>query len=160
MNECMEVRAVHATNFSLGNPAHLAPEVLSALAAKGRLARHSVESVTIPLAKQPSFEAGVLLFEIAMGLDHPVNDYPAVGNSQDAFAAIDSDGLREVAGAQYAEVVLRLLAYDPGLRSSLADARGRLLAAASDGAVEAPGGAEAPEPQVRVSQLATYRCMS
>ena len=136
MDEGMDVHAVEATNFALGNQAHLAPEVLAALTRKGQLARGSAERVTIPLAKQPSFEAGVVLHELALGLRHPVTDYPLLGNSEEEFArSIDTAGLREVmaAGAaggggcwDFEDVVVRLLAYDPARRLGLAEARARL----------------------------------
>jgi serine/threonine protein kinase len=61
MNAQFEVHAAEATNFSLGNLAHRAPEVVAALARKGELRRGSEERVVVPLAGQDAFAAGVTL---------------------------------------------------------------------------------------------------
>ncbi len=59
MNAQFEVHAEE--NFCLGNQSHLAPEVLAALAVKGKLRRGSEERVVFPLAGQDAFAAGVTL---------------------------------------------------------------------------------------------------
>jgi serine/threonine protein kinase len=66
MDDDFRVHAAEATNFSLGNPAHLAPEVVAALARKGKLARGSGERVAIPLGAQDAFAAGVVLCVLAL----------------------------------------------------------------------------------------------
>ena len=124
----MEVHVRENTNFSLGNPAHLAPEVITALARKGRLARGSDAQVVIPLAAQGAFAAGVVLYELAMGLEHPLVDYPALGNSEEAFGNIDLDGLRDDVWSEYADVAVGLLAFHATHRLSLGEAHRRLAA--------------------------------
>ncbi len=61
MNDQFEVHLVEATNFSLGNMSHLAPEVVGALARKQKLRRGSNDRVVVPLAGQDAFAAGVAL---------------------------------------------------------------------------------------------------
>ena len=61
MNAQFEVHAVEATHFSLGNQSHQAPEVVAAMALKGKLRRGSDERVVVPLAGQDAFAAGVTL---------------------------------------------------------------------------------------------------
>ena len=128
MDDQMRVSATVATNFALGNQSHLAPEVLDAFARKGRLPRHSREEVVIPLAHQPSFALGVILYEIGAG-EHPMPGYPTVvGDMASAFDSIDYDDVRKLAGTQYADVVLGLLQFEPQARLPVDNAWRRLAA--------------------------------
>ena len=61
MNAQFEVHAAEGTHFSLGNQSHQAPEVVAAMALKGKLRRGSDERVVVPLAGQDAFAAGVTL---------------------------------------------------------------------------------------------------
>ena len=126
MNDSMTVIATESTNITLGNQAHLAPEVLAALARKGKLSRGSDKRIEIPLGKQSSFAAGVLLYELAMGLDSPILGYPAVGCSPAEFETVDFDGLAHVVSHEYALIVRGLLCYDPENRLPISAARNRL----------------------------------
>jgi hypothetical protein len=129
MDDAMNISAVEATCAVLGNPAHLAPEVQTALQRKVRLARGSAERVVIPLAGQPAFELGAVLFEMAMGLDHPLGaSYPAEGTTPEEFAAVDYAALGEVAGAEYVAVVRGLLAFEAAERMPVGVAHRRLAA--------------------------------
>lgn len=145
MNDDMTVIATESTNFSLGNQAHLAPEVLAALARKGSLSRDSREQIEVPLSMQSSFAAGVLLYELAMGLDSPVLGYPATGNSPADFETVDFSGLAEVAGREYASVVRGLLCYDPTKRLSITDAHRKMSQLAKSAAIETDW--TSPEPK-------------
>ena len=127
MDDQMRVLATEATNFALGNQSHLAPEVLDALARKGRLPRHSVEEVVIPLAHQPSFALGVTLFEICAGI-HPLPGYPAIVDVASAFDRIEFDDVRQLAGLDYTDVVRGLLQFEPQARLAVDDAYHRLEA--------------------------------
>jgi hypothetical protein len=133
MDERMEVHATRATALTLGNPAHLAPEVLAALKRKGELARESAEVVVVPLAQQSAFALGVVLFELAMGLEHPLgHEYPAMGAcTREAFGRVDLGGLQKEAGHPFAAVVRGLLAFEPRERMSLGQAHRELEAIAA-----------------------------
>ena len=74
----------------------------------------------IPLAGQPSFELGVALFELAMGLEHLLGaSYPVEGTTPEEFAAVDDYAtLGQVAGTEYAAVVRGLLGFDAADRMS------------------------------------------
>ncbi len=61
MNAQFEVHAAEGTHFSLGNQSHQAPEVVAAMALKGKLRRGSDERVVVPLAGQDAFAAGLTL---------------------------------------------------------------------------------------------------
>jgi len=56
-----------------GNPAHLSPEVLNNFQEQKRNKKRQIE---IDYSKQPSFEFGVICYEILFGLTHPLGDYP------------------------------------------------------------------------------------
>ena len=88
---------------------------------KSKLKRDSLEKVKIPLRGQGAFAVGVVLYELAMGLEHPVDDYPVV-NSEEAFDKIDFDSLEEEAGPVYTNVVRGLLKYKLADRMTLAAA--------------------------------------
>ena len=104
----------------LGNMAHLAPEVHLAM---------QKDPLCIPLLRQGAFSTGILLFELAMGLEQPLHEYPNGGTlSPDAFGTIDWSGLRRHVGPQYAQVVRGLMAFDPNRRLTLNEARRQLQA--------------------------------
>ncbi len=142
MDADMQVHAsAGAANFALGNESHLAPEVLNALRRRARLPRDSTERVAIPLTKQPSFELGVVLFEIAMGTAHPmgVNYPPAAGADAATFASVNYEGLGQVAGTSFAQVVRGMLAFDPDERTPLGRAQRHLAALVTEAAIRAAG---------------------
>ncbi len=138
MDAYMQVHATASTNLTLGNPAHLAPEVQAALQRMRQLARDSTARVVVPLAHQSAFALGVLLFELAMGLDHPLgHDYPVEGTAtQEAFTAVDFGALQVVAGEAFAAIVRGLLAFDPAKRMSLGLAQRQLALIAAAGGEE------------------------
>ena len=120
MDDEMRILATVGTSFRLGNQTHLAPEVLDALVRKGHLPRHSTEEIVIPLAAQPSFALGVLLFEISAG-EHPFPGYPnVVGEMADAFSGAAFAELDDVMGVQYSNIVRELL--KPGARMTVKEA--------------------------------------
>jgi hypothetical protein len=121
MDKSMHVHVREGTNFSLGNQCHQAPEVLEGFNRKSKLERDSLEKVKIPLRGQGAFAVGVVLYELAMGLEHPVDDYPVM-NSEEAFDEIDFDSLEEEAGRVYTNVVRGLLKYKLADRMTLAAA--------------------------------------
>jgi len=57
-----------------GNTSHLSPEVLNSYQHQKRNKKREIE---IDYSKQPSFEFGVICYEILFGLTHPLQDYPA-----------------------------------------------------------------------------------
>ncbi len=67
MDDTFRVHATQATNFSLGNAAHQAPEVVAALARKAQLPRGSAEIVEIDLRSQDSFAAGMVMCVLSLG---------------------------------------------------------------------------------------------
>ncbi len=67
IDDAFRVHATQATNFSLGNPAHQAPEVVAALARKAQLPRDSAEVVVIDLRSQDSFAAGMMMCVLSLG---------------------------------------------------------------------------------------------
>ena len=145
MDDEMRILATVGTNFRLGNQAHLAPEVLHALVRKSHLPRHSTEEIVIPLAAQPSFALGVLLFEISAG-EHPLPGYPnVVGEMADAFNAAAFAELDDVMGVQYSNLVRELL--KPGARMTVKEAHRCLSVLAEEfDAVDAEPGARAAAP--------------
>jgi len=58
-----------------GNPAHLSPDVLNSFYEQKR---HKNREIEINYSKQPSFEFGVICFEILFGGTHPLGDYPPI----------------------------------------------------------------------------------
>jgi len=56
-----------------GNKSHLAPEVLNSYYLQKR---EKKREIVIDYSKQPSFEFGVICYEILCGLTHPFQDYP------------------------------------------------------------------------------------
>lgn len=110
--------------FALGNPAHKAPEVLSALDAFR--ADPSPESIIVDYSGQAVFEVGVLLWEMAVGA-HPVARYPTALTYTAEDVCEVSSGVQaqlEEGGypPEFVRLVRRMVAFDAGARPSLADA--------------------------------------
>ena len=126
MDESFTVHGRAANPFPMGNPAHVAPEVLVALKRQGAIPRGDERRVPIPLQHQGAFSAGVLLFELAMGSVHPLGDYPAHGACQKHFEKIDFATLAQRCGHGYSSVVKGLLQFDPEKRMTLTAAQERL----------------------------------
>ena len=133
MDERMRVHSGNGVMFAMGNPAHISPEVLDAMARRHKLSRESTEVVHIPLAAQPAFALGVLLYEICLD-EHPIHSYPMNGHSAELFESIDYNELRASKGGgdEYCSIVRGLLEFDPSQRMSLEDAHRRLMAMASE----------------------------
>jgi len=56
-----------------GNTSHLSPDVLNSFYEQKR---RKIRKIEIDYSKQPSFEFGVICYEILFGLTHPLGDYP------------------------------------------------------------------------------------
>lgn len=84
----------------IGNKAHVAPEVLNAHATLSRGAK----SVEVDLSGQAAFEAGVLLFELAV-CAHPLGNYPGSIVSPDGKIAYSPEAACVVPAAVEAEMV-------------------------------------------------------
>ena len=123
MDDRMAMRASAQNPVSFGNIVHLAPEVRQALSLQCHADGN--QEVIIPLRQQGAFSAGLLLFELAMGLQHPLPNY-AADYSFAAFADIDFEELATFAGAAYTEVVKGLLQYDRKRRMTLSTAHDKL----------------------------------
>jgi serine/threonine protein kinase len=72
LDKAMQLHAVRGTSLD-GNRSHRAPEVLAAEAVLLGVV-DPAQQVTVPLAGQPAFELGLLLFELAVG-EHPLPGY-------------------------------------------------------------------------------------
>ena len=132
MDEQMRVHAANGVHFAPGNHVHLCPEVLDAIARRSLVSRESTDVIVVPLAAQPSFALGVLLYEICLGV-HPIPNYATMGHSADMFEKIDYSELRayKAGGDEYAAIVHGLLEYHPSQRMKLQDAHRRLVALAA-----------------------------
>jgi len=101
---------------SLGNPAHIAPELHATLAA-AKAARRACE-VELDYSKQAVFELGVLGFEIVTGTG-PIEDYPSPSFEyrDDQIATIPEERL----GRDQAEMLRRAISFEAASRPSLVE---------------------------------------
>ena len=126
-NDMKDVVAVSETGkilgASWGNPAHIAPELHSALGSAMRANRR--QEVELDYSRQSVFELGVLAFEI-VNRDHPVSGYPysitaqstgIVEYGDDDIARISRDRL----GEEQASMLRRAVSCDASRRPSLED---------------------------------------
>ena len=127
LDDNMSAFGTSGNAFALGNMAHIAPEVHVAFGRQRSVPRDSNERVEIPLRHQGAFAAGLLLFELAMGLTHPLPEYPGNEKCSEAeFEAINFATLRQIAGVEYAEVVKGLVQFKVDRRMPLDEAHQRL----------------------------------
>jgi hypothetical protein len=63
--------------------------------------------------KQPSFELGVIAFEMCAGC-HPVEDYLAKGKNMMGYTAADIADLPDVYPGEFTTLVRSLVAFEPG----------------------------------------------
>jgi hypothetical protein len=63
--------------------------------------------------KQPSFELGVIAFEVCAGC-HPVEDYLTAGKHMRGYTAADIADLPDVYPGEFTTLVRSLVASDPG----------------------------------------------
>ena len=63
--------------------------------------------------KQPSFELGVIAFEMCAGC-HPVEDYLTAGKHMRGYTAADIADLPDVYPGEFTTLVRSLVAFDPG----------------------------------------------
>ncbi|KAH3765772.1 sel1 repeat family protein [Pelomyxa schiedti] len=108
---------------TVGNMSHLAPEILNGIAL---YTQHPDRCPILPCEKQPSFELGCILFELAMCGQHPLPGYPAAygPSGQVAFSVQREEfPLRPPAYPRaFCNLVCGLLEYDPAKRIPLLEA--------------------------------------
>ncbi|KAH3761046.1 sel1 repeat family protein [Pelomyxa schiedti] len=109
---------------TVGNQLHLAPEILNGIALH---IQHPDRCPSLPCEKQPSFELGCILFELAMRGQHPLPGYPAAyGPTGQIVFSVESEGqfpMRPPAfPREFCNLVRSLLEYDPTKRIPLMEA--------------------------------------
>ncbi|KAH3731335.1 sel1 repeat family protein [Pelomyxa schiedti] len=107
-----------------GNTSHRAPEIINKIA---RHRQNPDHSSTLCCDKQPSFELGCILFELAMCGKHPLPGYPGgYGPSGNVTFSIESEELFPMKSPQFpkefCDLVRSLLQFDPNKRMPLLDA--------------------------------------
>ncbi|KAH3714284.1 hypothetical protein Pelo_19208 [Pelomyxa schiedti] len=112
-----------------GNQNHRAPEIINGIAQYRQNPDHSS---TLCCDKQPSFELGCILFELAMCGKHPLPGYPGgYGPSGKVTFSFESEELFPMKPPQFpkefCDLVRSLLQCDPENRMSLLDAFNVLL---------------------------------
>ncbi|KAH3764274.1 sel1 repeat family protein [Pelomyxa schiedti] len=121
-------RAFEATMESVisatGNPSHRAPEIINRIA---QYWQNPDQSSTLCCDKQPSFELGCILFELAMCGKHPLPRYPGgYGPSGKVTFSFESEELFPMKPPQFpkefCDLVRSLLQFDPAKRMPLLDA--------------------------------------
>ncbi|KAH3761778.1 sel1 repeat family protein [Pelomyxa schiedti] len=109
---------------TVGNQPHLAPEILNGIAL---YTQHPDRCPRLRCEKQPSFELGCILFELAMRGQHPLPGYPAAyGPTGQIVFSVESEEqfpMRPPAfPREFCNLVRSLLEYDPAKRISIMDA--------------------------------------
>jgi len=142
MDDALRMHPFHNTTLGVGNTAHLAPEVVEAVrwqsGARGQSDGPHVDSIVVPLAQQPSFAVGVLLFELALNGKHPftapLSEASDTNQSESKEEGAESPGamagtveerlkqLQNATTSRYAMVAGGLIAPDPAHRMPLSDA--------------------------------------
>ncbi|KAH3763031.1 SEL1 protein [Pelomyxa schiedti] len=117
----METRSLISVR---GNTSHRAPEVINGIAGYRQNPDHSS---TLCCDKQPSFELGCILFELAMCGKHPLPGYPDdYGPSRKVTFLFESEELFPMKPPQFpkefCDLVRSLLQCDPDKRMPLLDA--------------------------------------
>ncbi|KAH3731351.1 sel1 repeat family protein [Pelomyxa schiedti] len=113
---------------TVGNQLHLAPEILNGIALH---TQHPDRCPSLPCEKQPSFELGCILFELAMRGQHPLPGYPAAyGPTGQIVFSVESEGqfpMRPPAfPREFCNLIRSLLEYDPAKRIPLMEAFNQL----------------------------------
>ncbi|KAH3763209.1 calmodulin-dependent protein kinase [Pelomyxa schiedti] len=116
-----------ATEFVIsatGNLSHRAPEILNGMA---KYRQNPDKSPTLCCDKQPSFELGCILFELAMCGKHPLPGYPVgYGPSGEVTFSFESEDLFPMKPPQFpkefCDLVRSLLQCDPDKRMPLLEA--------------------------------------
>ncbi|KAH3763395.1 hypothetical protein Pelo_4729 [Pelomyxa schiedti] len=108
---------------ALGNQAHRAPEIINGIVQYGQNPGHS----TLHYDKQPSFELGCILFELAMCGKHPLPGYPGgYGPSGHITFSFDSEELFPMKSTAFprafCNLVRALLQFDAEKRMPLLEA--------------------------------------
>jgi len=104
-----------------GNTAHLSPDVLNSYY---RQRKEKIKIIEIDYSKQPSFEFGVICFEILYGLTHPLGDYPPSLYKLNPFRIeYDREKLDSKEGIplEVRDTITRLLKNDPNERPFIED---------------------------------------
>jgi len=123
-NDMKDVVAVSETGkilgASWGNPAHIAPELHSALGSAMRANRR--QEVELDYSRQSVFELGVLAFEIVNGC-HPVGRYPNSVTSLSGTVQYGDDDIAHISpdrlGEEQASMLRRAVSCDASRRPSL-----------------------------------------
>ncbi|KAH3760483.1 hypothetical protein Pelo_7644 [Pelomyxa schiedti] len=119
----------------VGNRSHLAPEILNGIA---RHTQHPGHNPILQCDKQPSFELGCILFELAMRGQEPLPGYPMEygpsGQIAFSFGTEDDDfPMRPPAfPKEFCNLVHSLLQCDPATRMSLVEASKVLVTLVSE----------------------------
>ncbi|KAH3723359.1 hypothetical protein Pelo_17938 [Pelomyxa schiedti] len=113
---------------AVGNLSHLAPEILNGIAL---YTQHPDRCPRLPCGKQPSFELGCILFELAMGGQHPLPGYPAAyGPTGQVAFSVQSEEQFPMRPPEFprelCNIVRGLLECDPAKRIPLLDASKQL----------------------------------
>ncbi|KAH3745952.1 sel1 repeat family protein [Pelomyxa schiedti] len=108
----------------VSNPTHVAPEILNGIE---QYTQNPDQCSLLSSEKQPSFELGCILFELAMCGQHPLPGYPAAygprGQISFSFENKDLFPMKPPAFPQeFCNLVRALLQFDPGKRMSLLEA--------------------------------------
>ncbi|KAH3758363.1 serine/threonine protein kinase [Pelomyxa schiedti] len=112
-----------------GNQSHRAPEIINGMA---KYSQNPDQSSTLYCDKQPSFELGCILFELAMCGKHPLPGYPCgYGPCGEVTFSFESEELFPMKPPQFpkqfCDLVRSLLQCDPDKRMPLLDAFELLL---------------------------------
>ena len=117
--------AKNSTGQIWGNGLHVAPELQTAGTMRAQL-QQSTDDMAFDFTKQPVFALGVLLYEMCMGGEHPVPNYPSIdlatGQHREPAEALP-DG---VYPAAFVALVHEMVACRPGDRPSMAEVVGRV----------------------------------
>ncbi|KAH3767810.1 sel1 repeat family protein [Pelomyxa schiedti] len=118
-----EIETMSLTSVT-GNPSHRAPEILNGLA---RYRQRPDPTSTLCCDKQPSFELGCILFELAMFTQHPLPGYPAgYGPSGQIIFSFESEEQFPIKPPAFpktfCDLVRGLLQFDPEKRMNLLEA--------------------------------------
>ncbi|KAH3764441.1 sel1 repeat family protein [Pelomyxa schiedti] len=113
-------------NSVSGNQSHRAPEIINGLV---RYMRNPNRRSMLRCDKQPSFELGCILYELAMGGEHPLPEYPGSGgygpSGQITFSFESEEEFPMKPPAfpkEFCNLVRSLLQCDPDKRMSLLEA--------------------------------------